>query len=136
MAQHEASLTPPDGDEARAAADWTASLAAPPLANADRDIGAKPDANNPARAGTNSRADGALFPAADPGEQEQIQREIDAIARAIETLRKAEPALEQWTDAPPTALPPRQVWVLIGAVWLSTAVITLGAAIVASSLTG
>lgn len=130
MAQHELSRMPPDGTPAGAAAEFSGEFSgqAPALGGID--------AVNETAMDPHLQTEAAGLSATDANEQQQIQREIEAIARAIETLRKAEPALEQWTNAPPSALPPRQFWVLVGAVWLSTAAITLGAAIVASSLAG
>src|SRR6202040_1551764 len=55
--------------------------------------------------------------------REQLAREVADIEAATATLRKAEPALESWTKAPvSTGGKPRPVWLLIGVVWLSTAV--------------
>jgi len=68
----------------------------------------------------------------------QLAREIAAIERASAALRRAEPALESWTDAPPaTAMQkPRPVWLLIGVLWLSTALVTIGAVFAISALVG
>jgi hypothetical protein len=52
-------------------------------------------------------------------------------------LRRAEPALESWIGAPSATLhKPRPVWVLICALWLSTALVTIGAAFAISVLVG
>jgi hypothetical protein len=67
------------------------------------------------------------------GHADQVARDIADIERAAAALRKVEPALETWTaavsDDPSAMLPrkPRQVWLTIGLVWLSTALVTAGA---------
>lgn len=64
---------------------------------------------------------------------DQVARDIADIERAALALRKAEPALETWTatlsDDPMAVLPrkPRPVWLKIGLLWLSTALVTAGA---------
>lgn len=77
---------------------------------------------------------------------DQLARDIAEIERVSAVLRKAEPALETWTDtpedawaddAPPAALPkPRPVWLLIGLLWLSTALVTAGAVAAIARLAG
>jgi hypothetical protein len=71
-------------------------------------------------------------------EQQQLARDIDDIERASAALRRAEPALESWTDPPPatTAQKPRPVWLLIGLLWLSTALVTVGAVAAIAALVG
>jgi hypothetical protein len=70
---------------------------------------------------------GSLEPA------DQVARDIAEIERAAATLRKAQPALEAWTagsnNERPAVTPPkpRPVWMLIGLLWLSTAVVAAGA---------
>jgi hypothetical protein len=45
-------------------------------------------------------------------------------------LRQAQPELESWVQPPsPILQKPRPVWVLVGALWLSTALVTIGAAV-------
>jgi hypothetical protein len=52
-------------------------------------------------------------------------------------LRRAEPALESWTNPPAHANPkPRPVWLLIAVLWFSTAVVTLGAVAAIAALVG
>jgi len=65
----------------------------------------------------------------------QLERDIAAIERATAALRRAEPALESCTT-PPMATPntPRPVWLLIGVLWLSAAMVTLGAVFAISAL--
>jgi hypothetical protein len=64
---------------------------------------------------------------------DQVARDIAEIERAAATLRKAQPALEAWTTGSNNELPavtppkPRPVWLLIGLLWLSTAVVAAGA---------
>ena len=65
----------------------------------------------------------------------QLDRDIAAIEKASAALRRADPAMETWTDAPPVSVQkPRPVWLLIGVLWLSTALITIGAVFVISAL--
>jgi hypothetical protein len=78
--------------------------------------------------------DSGLLAAAD---REHLEREMAAIERAAAALRRAEPELESWVDPPsPTLQKPRPVWLLIGALWLSTALVTIGAAFAISVLVG
>ena len=65
----------------------------------------------------------------------QLERDIAAIERASAALRRADPAMESWIDTPaPTMQKPRPVWLLIGVLWLSTALVTLGAVYAISAL--
>ena len=76
--------------------------------------------------------DSGLLAAAD---REHLEHEIAAIERASAVLRRAEPELESWVDQPAAGLhKPRPVWLLIGALWLSTALVTIGAAFAISVL--
>jgi hypothetical protein len=82
----------------------------------------------------------AVEPKADPAElerfaQEQLARDIADIERASIALRRAAPALQNWSK-PTTPSNPRQlsVWYLVGALWLLTAVVTAGAVIAIASL--
>ena len=78
--------------------------------------------------------DSGLLAAAD---REHLEREIAAIERASAALRRAEPELESWVDSPPATLrKPRPIWLLVGALWLSTALVTLGAGFAISVLVG
>ena len=66
-----------------------------------------------------------------------MARDIADIETATATLRKAEPALESWTKAPAnTGGKPRPVWLLIGVLWLSTALVTAGAVVAIATLAG
>jgi hypothetical protein len=77
---------------------------------------------------------------------DQLARDIAEIERVSAVLRKAEPALETWTDVPADALrddvpaaalrKPRPVWLLIGLLWLSTALVTVGAVAAIARLVG
>jgi hypothetical protein len=68
---------------------------------------------------------------------DQLAREIADIEAATAALRKAEPALESWTSAPATpARKPRPIWLLIGVLWLSTALVTAGAVVAIATLAG
>jgi hypothetical protein len=70
---------------------------------------------------------------------DQLARDIAEIERATAALRKAEPALEAWTGTErPSgqARKPRSVWFLVGALWLSTAIVTAGALVAIASLVG
>jgi hypothetical protein len=72
-----------------------------------------------------------------PADRDQLEREIAAIERASAALRKADPELESWTDLPATMLQkPRRVWLFIGVLSLSTALVTIGAAFAISALVG
>jgi hypothetical protein len=69
--------------------------------------------------------------------RDQLAREVADIEAATAALRKAEPALESWTRAPAsTGGKPRPVWLLIGVLWLSTALVTAGAVVAIASLAG
>jgi len=77
---------------------------------------------------------------------DQLAHDIAEIERASAALRRAEPALETWADTPTdtwsddalvAALPkPRPVWLLIGLLWLSTALVTAGAVAAIARLAG
>jgi len=69
--------------------------------------------------------------------RDQLAREVAEIEVAIAALRRAEPALESWTQTPVTTThKPRPVWVLIGVLWLSTALVTAGAVVAIATLAG
>jgi hypothetical protein len=83
-----------------------------------------------------AREAGALGPA------DQVALDIAEIERAAAALRKAEPALEAWTTSSNNELPPvtprkpRPVWLLIGLLWLSTALVAAGAVAAIARLAG
>jgi ABC-type multidrug transport system fused ATPase/permease subunit len=70
--------------------------------------------------------------------QEQLARDIADIERARAALQRAEPALTSWVA--PAAMPilpkGRPLWLLIGALWISTALLTAGALVAIASLAG
>ncbi len=69
--------------------------------------------------------------------RDQLAREVADIEAATAALRRAEPALESWTKVPAnTGGKPRPVWLLIGVLWLSTALVTAGAVVVIATLAG
>jgi len=75
-----------------------------------------------------------LLAAAD---REHLEREIAAIERAAAALRRADPELETWSDVPAATMhKPRPIWLLIGVLWLSTALVTIGAVLAISALVG
>ncbi len=86
----------------------------------------------------------ALASAADGGplagagaEGDQLARDIADIERATLVLRTAEPALQNWSDQPPPTLgKPRPVWLIVGLLWISTALVTLVAVAAISRLVG
>ncbi len=71
-------------------------------------------------------------------ERDQLARDIAAIESATAALRRAEPALQSWTTPPqmPAAPKSRPLWLLIGLLWLSTAIVTAGAAYAIAVLYG
>jgi hypothetical protein len=86
----------------------------------------------PLRSGGNDAND-----AGSSAEPDQLARDIAAIERATAALRKAEPALESWSDPPPQAgHKPRPIWLLVGVLWISTAIVTVGAAVAIAALVG
>jgi len=71
-------------------------------------------------------------------EQDQLAREFADIERASAALRLGEPALRSWSNpaTPPVPNKPRPLWLLIGVLWLSTAIITVGALAAIATLAG
>jgi hypothetical protein len=69
--------------------------------------------------------------------RDQLAREVADIEAATAVLRRAEPALESWTTEPASPnTKPRPVWLLIGVVWLSTALVTAGAVVAIATFAG
>jgi hypothetical protein len=69
--------------------------------------------------------------------RDQLARDIADIEQASAALRRAEPGLESWNDAPRASLgQPRPLWLLIGLLWLSTALVTVGAVVAIATLAG
>ena len=58
---------------------------------------------------------------------DQFERDVAAIERATAILRRAEPALQSWAEPPATPSTPRPLWLLIGMLWVSTALVALSA---------
>jgi hypothetical protein len=70
-------------------------------------------------------------------ERDQLARDIADIENATAVLRRAEPALQSWTKPQaPAVLKARPLWLLMGLVWLSTAILTVGAAYAIAALYG
>jgi len=69
-------------------------------------------------------------------DREQLARDIADIERATAALRRAEPGLESWTTPLAATNNPRPLWLLIGALWLSTAIVTAGAIVAIATLAG
>jgi hypothetical protein len=91
-------------------------------------ISAAPDA-----ASAVSNEDAPLAAAA----RDQLARDIAEIESATAALRKAEPALVSWSKPPAATLgKPRPVWLLVGFLWISAALITVGAAVAIAALVG
>lgn len=77
---------------------------------------------------------------------DQFARDIAEIERATAALRRAEPSLEMWSEPAAEARPDdaatltirktRPVWLLIGLLWLSTALVTVGAVAAIARLVG
>lgn len=88
------------------------------------------------------RRHGAAGEAGALAHADQLACDIAEIERATAALRKAEPALESWSDnwsddqPALAARKPRPVWLLIGMVWLSTALVTAGAVAAIARLAG
>jgi hypothetical protein len=74
----------------------------------------------------------------DPVVRDQLARDLADIEAATAALRKAEPGLESWTriEEPAIALKPRPVWLLVGALWLSTALVIAIAVVAIANLAG
>jgi hypothetical protein len=75
------------------------------------------------------------------GQNDQLERDIAEIERATAALRRGEPALETWNEswtgnAPALAHKPRPVWLLVGLLWLSTALVAVGAVAAIAHLAG
>ena len=93
------------------------------------------DSREPAALSALADEAGSAIPSA--AERDQLARDIAAIERASATLRKAQPTLQSWVDTPSGALQqPRPVWHLIGMLWVSTALVTLGAVYALSAFVG
>jgi hypothetical protein len=77
---------------------------------------------------------------------DQFARDIAEIERATAALRRAEPSLEMWSESGSDVRPDdaamlairktRPIWLLIGLLWLSTALVTVGAVAAIARLVG
>jgi len=73
----------------------------------------------------------------DPSVHDQLARDIADIESATAALLKAEPELESWSKPDvPAAHKPRPVWLIIGVLWLSTALVTAGAVVAIATFAG
>jgi hypothetical protein len=79
---------------------------------------------------------GAAVPSAQ-NVAEQLAREYADIERATLALRKAPPTPDSRRNPPRRLIAkPRSLWLLIGVLWLSTALVTAGAVVVVASFAG
>ena len=60
-------------------------------------------------------------------DDDQFNRDIAAIERASVALRRGEPALRSWAAPPASLNSPRTLWLIIGTLWVSTAIVALTA---------
>jgi hypothetical protein len=73
------------------------------------------------------RADGTNLGWIAAEDGDQFARDIAAIERAADALRRAEPTLKSWVGPPPTHNSPQPLWLIIGTLWVSTALVALSA---------
>jgi hypothetical protein len=73
--------------------------------------------------GDRSEASGWIAAADD----DQFNRDIAAIERASVALRRAEPALRCWAEPTASLSSPHPLWLIIGTLWVSTALVALSA---------
>ena len=62
-------------------------------------------------------------------DDDQFSRDIAAIEQASVALRRAEPALRSWAEPPASLNSPRPLWLIIGTLWISTALAALSAVV-------
>ena len=62
-------------------------------------------------------------------DRDQLARDHDDIERTTALLCNAEPALQSWTRPAAALRPTRSVWLLIVALWISTALVAAGAVV-------
>ena len=86
--------------------------------------GAPPSDAPPSDTGRYCGDDSGWIAAADG---DQFKRDIAAIERATATLRRAEPSLQSWAEPAPILSAARPLWLVIGMLWFSTALVTLSA---------
>jgi hypothetical protein len=58
---------------------------------------------------------------------DQFARDIAAIEKAADTLCRAEPALQSWAGPPASQNSPHPLWLIIGTLWVSTALVAMSA---------
>ena len=58
-------------------------------------------------------------------DDDQFNRDIAAIERASVALRRAEPALRSWAEPAASLNSPHPLWLIIGTLWVSTALVAL-----------
>jgi hypothetical protein len=109
-------------------------LGARPSHHTDRAIVIEPrDLESVRQAQTRNDAAGALA----QFERDQMARDSADIENASAALCRAEPALQSWTKPTAPVVPKsRPLWLLIGLLWLSTAIVTVGAACAIAVLYG
>ena len=109
-------------------------LGARPSPRPDEAIVIEPrDLESVRRALVHDSASGALA----QFERDQLARDIADIESATAALQRAEPALESWSKPQtPAATKTRPLWLLMGLLWLSTAILTVGAAYAIVTLAG
>jgi hypothetical protein len=97
-----------------------------PLEDARREPAAQDAGESPADAGAFAQTT-----------NDEVAREVADIEAATAALRKAEPALESWNKSPEAAArKPRPLWLIVGVLWLSTALVTAGAVVAIATLAG
>jgi hypothetical protein len=70
-------------------------------------------------------------------DRDQLARDMADIESATAALRKAEPTLESWTKSTTaTVRGPRPLWLLIGALWLSSALVAAAAVVAIAAFAG
>ena len=76
-------------------------------------------------------------PIQNDSEPDQFARDIAEIERAAAALREGEPDLEPWTTGTTAVLDqpkPRSVWLFVGAIWITTVLVTGAATLAITSL--
>ena len=68
-------------------------------------------------------------------DDDQLAREIAAIEQASVALRRGEPGLKSWAEPPASVHSPQPLWLIIGTLWVSTALVTLSAVFALYALT-
>jgi hypothetical protein len=96
---------------------------------------------SPARSAIIDRAEYPPFANPDPiqndSEPDQFARDIEEIERAAAALREGEPDLEPWTTGRTAVLDqpkPPSVWLFVGAIWITTVLVTGAATLAITSL--